>query len=106
MSSGNRSGGEARPHLGLDRRGLVVACSHDLELLQCSQVSSVDGAQAILWLRRGAEQNQGPPVVLLLQVAGLGRLRLGSAATACKGNDDSVWSSKRSPGLFFCRGTL
>jgi hypothetical protein len=89
VSGRKRSGGGGLPHLGFNGRGEAVDCSHDDELLRCSPVLGVDSAQAILWLRRGAEQNQRPPTVLLLQVAGLGRLGFGLAMVARHEEGDS-----------------
>jgi hypothetical protein len=96
--SGGKWGGRGRlPHKGFDGREEAAACSRNDELLRCSPVLGVDGAQVILRLRRGAKQNQGPPVVLLLQVAGLGQLGFGSATAARheEGNSYVCRSKKR-----------
>jgi hypothetical protein len=59
VSGGKWSGGGGLPHLGFDGHGEAATCSHDNELLRCSLILGVDGAQVILWLRREQSRTRG-----------------------------------------------
>jgi hypothetical protein len=48
VSGGKWSGGGVLPHLGFDGCGEAAACSRNDELLRCSPIVGVDGAQVIL----------------------------------------------------------
>jgi hypothetical protein len=85
------SGGSGCPHLGFDGHRESAACSRDDELLRCSPVPGVYGAQVILWFRRGAGQNQVAQTVLLGPKVELGRLRFALVTAAAELVSSSVF---------------